>query len=154
MTLLARFRRALPPPFRLLSGAMRPHPSPITDFGHRKLERNGRLTKFRDKCDGWPSRDVAGRGAMGGCHPGRSGRGRVGRGHQRSVCVLIPSPGAPARAGERLEILARTDDGFEIAEADLELRGPGEPWGARQSGLPGRTNGGRPTADRQRVVAR
>ena len=63
-------------------------------------------------------------------------RGRVGRGAHRSVCVLIPSPGVAARGLDRLEVLSRTDDGFEIAEADLGLRGPGEMWGTRQSGLP------------------
>jgi ATP-dependent DNA helicase RecG len=63
-------------------------------------------------------------------------RGRVGRGEHRSVCVLVPGPSAGAGALERLERLVRTDDGFELAEADLELRGPGELWGTRQSGLP------------------
>ncbi len=63
-------------------------------------------------------------------------RGRVGRGEHRSVCVLVPGPGCSALGRARLEELVRTDDGFEIAEADLKTRGPGEPWGLRQSGLP------------------
>ena len=63
-------------------------------------------------------------------------RGRVGRGTQRSVCVLIPSPGAGGLARRRLELMASTQDGFAIAEADLRMRGPGELWGTRQSGLP------------------
>jgi ATP-dependent DNA helicase RecG len=63
-------------------------------------------------------------------------RGRVGRGVHRSVCVLIPGPGATPEARGRLQVLTRTEDGFEIAEADLALRGPGELWGVRQSGLP------------------
>jgi len=63
-------------------------------------------------------------------------RGRVGRGAHRSVCVLVPSPGTGGRALERLSVLSRTENGFEIAEADLRMRGPGELWGTRQSGLP------------------
>jgi ATP-dependent DNA helicase RecG len=62
-------------------------------------------------------------------------RGRVGRGAQRSVCVLVAGALAGARARARLAVMARTDDGFELAEADLALRGPGELWGVRQAGL-------------------
>jgi ATP-dependent DNA helicase RecG len=63
-------------------------------------------------------------------------RGRVGRGAHRSVCVLVAGPAANAAARERLGLLTTTSDGFAIAEADLRLRGPGEMWGTRQSGLP------------------
>jgi ATP-dependent DNA helicase RecG len=61
-------------------------------------------------------------------------RGRVGRGAAASVCVLLySSPLSPA-AKERLRAMAETTDGFEIARRDLDIRGPGEFMGARQSG--------------------
>ena len=67
-------------------------------------------------------------------------RGRVGRGAAASVCVLLYAPGEHGRLSEtarqRLRALAETHDGFEIARRDLEIRGPGEFLGARQSGLP------------------
>ena len=63
-------------------------------------------------------------------------RGRVGRGEHRSVCVLVAGAMAGARSRERLAIMATTDDGFELAEADLRMRGHGELWGTRQAGLP------------------
>ncbi|HTM56902.1 MAG TPA: ATP-dependent DNA helicase RecG [Candidatus Udaeobacter sp.] len=63
-------------------------------------------------------------------------RGRVGRGAHRSVCVLVASRDAGPRGRERLDVLSRLDDGFAIAEEDLRLRGPGEAWGTRQSGMP------------------
>ena len=63
-------------------------------------------------------------------------RGRVGRGAEKSYCVLLTSDKKTAVARERLGIMARTNDGFVIAEKDLELRGPGELLGTRQSGLP------------------
>jgi ATP-dependent DNA helicase RecG len=63
-------------------------------------------------------------------------RGRVGRGEHRGYCILIhkPSCGEPAR--QRLEIMVSSSDGFEIAEKDLEIRGPGDFFGTRQSGMP------------------
>jgi ATP-dependent DNA helicase RecG len=63
-------------------------------------------------------------------------RGRVGRGTRESFCMLLHKTplGEPAR--ERLEMMERTEDGFLIAEKDLELRGGGEVLGARQSGMP------------------
>jgi ATP-dependent DNA helicase RecG len=63
-------------------------------------------------------------------------RGRVGRGAAASYCYLLPSFAGGPDARERLEVLEQSTDGFVIAEKDLELRGPGEFLGTRQSGLP------------------
>ncbi len=63
-------------------------------------------------------------------------RGRVGRGGLPAFCFLVSSAGAGEEARRRLEIMARTTDGFRLAEADLEERGPGEFAGLRQSGAP------------------
>jgi ATP-dependent DNA helicase RecG len=63
-------------------------------------------------------------------------RGRVGRGADQSYCVLLASDKKTSVARERLGIMEETNDGFRIAEKDLELRGPGEVMGTRQSGLP------------------
>ena len=64
-------------------------------------------------------------------------RGRVGRGAQASSCVLMFKPPLSQMARQRLEVLRQTTDGFLIAEKDLELRGPGELLGTRQTGLAG-----------------
>jgi ATP-dependent DNA helicase RecG len=63
-------------------------------------------------------------------------RGRVGRGTASSVCILLYAHPLSQTARERLKIMFRTNDGFEVARRDLELRGPGEFLGARQSGVP------------------
>jgi ATP-dependent DNA helicase RecG len=61
-------------------------------------------------------------------------RGRIGRGAQKSNCILV-APGRWTNEGRaRLETMVRTNNGFEIAETDLQLRGPGEFFGTRQSG--------------------
>ncbi|RYY96110.1 MAG: ATP-dependent DNA helicase RecG, partial [Chitinophagaceae bacterium] len=61
-------------------------------------------------------------------------RGRVGRGAEKSYCILMTGPKLSNDARERLRIMTATNSGFEIAEKDLELRGPGEIEGTRQSG--------------------
>jgi ATP-dependent DNA helicase RecG len=63
-------------------------------------------------------------------------RGRVGRGRRESACVLLYDPPLSETAQKRLDILRRTDDGFQIAEVDLELRGGGDALGLKQSGFP------------------
>jgi ATP-dependent DNA helicase RecG len=62
-------------------------------------------------------------------------RGRVGRGSEASSCVLLYQPPLSALARERLDTMRTTSDGFVIAEKDMELRGPGELLGTRQTGL-------------------
>jgi ATP-dependent DNA helicase RecG len=63
-------------------------------------------------------------------------RGRIGRGHYPSKCILLAQYRSSEEAKVRLRAMERTNDGFQIAEEDLALRGPGEFFGTRQSGLP------------------
>ncbi len=63
-------------------------------------------------------------------------RGRVGRGAAKSYCILMTGPRVSPLAEERLSAMVRSQDGFELAELDLNLRGPGEFFGTRQAGLP------------------
>jgi ATP-dependent DNA helicase RecG len=63
-------------------------------------------------------------------------RGRVGRGAAKSYCILITGERVTPLAEERLSAMVRTQDGFELAELDLTMRGPGEFFGTRQAGLP------------------
>lgn len=62
-------------------------------------------------------------------------RGRVGRGAEQSYCILVTTYKLTEETRKRLEIMVRTNDGFEIAEADLKLRGPGDLEGTQQSGV-------------------
>jgi len=63
-------------------------------------------------------------------------RGRIGRGGAKSFCVLMTGGKVSEDGQRRLDAMVRTNDGFQIAELDLELRGPGEFFGTRQAGLP------------------
>ena len=63
-------------------------------------------------------------------------RGRIGRGAAKSYCILMTGGKVSEEGERRLEAMVRTNDGFKIAELDLELRGPGEFFGTRQAGLP------------------
>jgi ATP-dependent DNA helicase RecG len=63
-------------------------------------------------------------------------RGRVGRGAAASSCILVSHGRLSEEARSRLDVMVRTDDGFLIAEKDLEIRGPGDFFGTRQWGLP------------------
>jgi len=63
-------------------------------------------------------------------------RGRVGRGAAKSYCILMTGPRVSPQAEQRLDAMVRTQNGFELAELDLALRGPGEFFGTRQAGLP------------------
>jgi ATP-dependent DNA helicase RecG len=63
-------------------------------------------------------------------------RGRVGRGAAKSCCILMTGPRVSPLAEERLNAMVRTQDGFELAELDLSMRGPGEFFGTRQAGIP------------------
>lgn len=63
-------------------------------------------------------------------------RGRVGRGAAKSYCILITGDKVSPLGEERLNAMVRTQDGFELAELDLSMRGPGEFFGTRQAGLP------------------
>ncbi len=64
-------------------------------------------------------------------------RGRVGRGSAKSYCILMTGERVSTEAEQRLEAMVATQNGFELAELDLKMRGPGEFFGTRQAGLPG-----------------
>jgi ATP-dependent DNA helicase RecG len=62
-------------------------------------------------------------------------RGRVGRGAEQSFCILMTGNKVGADSKERIQVMVQTNDGFVISEKDMELRGPGDIEGTRQSGL-------------------
>lgn len=63
-------------------------------------------------------------------------RGRVGRGSEQSYCVLMTGPKLSRESKQRIELMCRTENGFELAEEDMKMRGPGDLEGTQQSGLP------------------
>jgi ATP-dependent DNA helicase RecG len=63
-------------------------------------------------------------------------RGRIGRGGAKSFCILMTGGKVTEEGERRIDAMVRTNDGFQIAELDLELRGPGEFFGTRQAGMP------------------
>ena len=63
-------------------------------------------------------------------------RGRVGRGAEKSYCILVKDVKTSKEAQQRLDLMCQTEDGFEIAEQDMKMRGPGDLEGTQQSGLP------------------
>ena len=63
-------------------------------------------------------------------------RGRVGRGAEQSYCILVTSDSISEETRKRIDVMTSTNDGFEIAEADLKMRGPGDLEGTQQSGIP------------------
>ncbi len=74
-------------------------------------------------------------------------RGRIGRGAAKSYCVLIRGAKVSEEGERRLDAMVRLNDGFQIAELDLELRGPGELFGTRQAGIPSFRVANRPNAE-------
>ena len=66
---------------------------------------------------------------------GRTERGRVGRGAEQSYCILMTGHKLSNDSKTRLETMTATNDGFQIAEVDLKLRGPGDIMGTQQSGV-------------------
>ncbi len=76
-------------------------------------------------------------------------RGRVGRGADQSYCILMSKYKIAKETRERLQLMTRTTDGFEIAEADMRMRGPGDIEGTMQSGMPFELHIANPATDGQ-----